>query len=316
MPLLEVLDLSVEYPTAQGVVRAADRVSLDLDQGEILGIVGESGSGKTTVLLSVLRLVPSPGRVVSGKVLLAGRDFRALTPGEMRRLRGRDLAYVPQAAMSSLNPVIRVGAQIAESLVLHTDLSRQQTDRRVREVLEMVDLPSDTARHYPHELSGGMRQRAVIAMALAPGPRVILADEPTSGLDVLVRVQILELLRRIVSELGLALLLVSHDLRLVARRCDRAVVMYAGRVVEEGPAGTLLSAPRHPYARGLARSLPNLRGPIEVSAMTGEVPDLTRPPAGCRFNPRCPQALAVCSQVEPDLVALEDGHVACHLHGA
>ncbi|HTJ74511.1 MAG TPA: ABC transporter ATP-binding protein [Acidimicrobiales bacterium] len=317
MALLELRDLSVEYPTAAGTVRAVDRVSVDVDAGEIVGVVGESGSGKTSLVLATLRLLPPPGRLVSGTIGLDGQNLRDLTPLEMRRLRGRRVAYVPQAAMGSLNPVITVGRQIGESLMLHTELEGSAARARIAEVLEMVDLEGPVSDRYPHELSGGMRQRAVIAMALAPRPQLLLADEPTSGLDVLVRAQILSLLRRLVADLGLALLMVSHDLRLVARWSDRAVVMYAGRVMEEGPASTLLSASRHPYPVALARSLPNLRGPLTAGVpIAGEAPDLTQVPSGCPFHPRCPSAVAACSEREP-LLVLRDGHrVACHLFPA
>ena len=315
MPLLELRNLSVEYPTDAGTVRAVDGVTIDLEAGEIVGVVGESGSGKTSLILATLRLLPPPGRVVSGEIVLDGRDLRGLPPVGMRRLRGRDVAYVPQAAMSSLNPVLTVGWQIGESLSLHTDLEPEAARARLREVLEMVDLDPRVVDRYPHELSGGMRQRAIIAMALAPRPRVLLADEPTSGLDVLVRAQILGLLRRLVAELGLALLMVSHDLRLVTRWCDRAVVMYAGRQVEEGPAKGLLSESLHPYAVALSRSLPNLRGPLgRPGGIPGDAPDIIRRPGGCPFHPRCVWAMPVCSEREPPLIELGGRHVACHLH--
>lgn len=315
MPLLEVRNLTVEYVTPTGVVRALDDVSLDLEAGEVMGVVGESGSGKTTLLLAVLRLVPQPGRVPVGSVRLAGDELRDLSPAAMRRVRGKELAYVPQAAMNSLNPVMSVGAQIAESLALHTELVGERAHARVREVLEMVELDEAGADHYAHELSGGMRQRAVIAMALAAQPRAVLADEPTSGLDVLVRVQVLQLIRRIARDLGLALLLVSHDLPLVARWCDRALVMYAGRVVEEAPATDLLARPLHPYARGLARSLPRLHDDVEPVPIGGEVPDLSALLEGCAFQDRCPDVSEVCRRLRPELVAVGEHRVACHLYG-
>ncbi|MDP9389752.1 MAG: ABC transporter ATP-binding protein [Actinomycetota bacterium] len=314
MALLEVRDLTVEYASTTGVVRAVDEVSLDLETGEVLGVVGESGSGKTTLVLAALRLVPEPGRVVGGCVRLRGEDLRQLSPGAMRRLRGKEIAYVPQAAMSSLNPVMTVGAQIGESLELHTDLVGERAEARVRDVLEMVELGAAVASRYPHELSGGMRQRAVIAMALVAGPSVVLADEPTSGLDVLVRVQVLRLVRRIAADLGLSLLLVSHDLPLVSRWCDRAVVMYAGRIVEEAPAGELLTAALHPYTQGLARSLPRLRGQFDPVPIGGEVPDLSRLPLGCAFQDRCPRVTDICRKHVPQLVPVAGHRVACHLY--
>lgn len=314
MARLEVRNLSVRYATPEAALPALSDVSFDLDAGQLLGVVGESGSGKTTLLLSMLRLLPQPGKTTSGVVRLEGEDLRGLSPAAMRRRRGRDLAYVPQAAMSSLNPVLTVGAQIQESLLLHTDLAQAQIAPRVREVLTMVELEPRIAQRYPHELSGGMQQRAVIAMALAPRPRVVLADEPTSGLDVLVRTQILELLRRIVTELGLALLLVSHDLRLVSRWCDRALVMYAGRVVEEGPSTELLGRSLHPYAVALGRSLPSLRGERDrPRPIGGEVPDLARLPTGCPFHPRCPRAIEPCRTEVPEAVTVGGRRVACHL---
>ena len=304
----------MEYPTKAGTVHAVDGVDMDVAAGEIVGVVGESGSGKTSVVLATMRLLPPPGRVVSGRIVLDGQDLRELTPAAMRRRRGKELAYVPQAAMNSLNPVVQVGKQIGESLALHTALAGEAAGARIREVLEMVDLHPDVTRRYPHELSGGMRQRAVIAMALAPGPRLVLADEPTSGLDVLVRVQILKLLRRLVAELDLAMLMVSHDLRLVSRWCERAVVMYAGRRVEEGPARDLLAGSLHPYPQALARALPSLRGELGgTSTIPGEPPDLTHVPSGCPFHPRCSAAMSKCSETEPPVVAVDGHRVACHL---
>lgn len=316
MPLLEVRELTVRYRTAGRSLTAVDRVEFHVDRGEILGVVGESGSGKSSVILSVLRLVP--GEIDGGEIVLDGVDLRGLTPVEMRRARGKRLAYVPQAAMNSLNPVMTIGTQIDEALFLHNGVKGVEAHRRTCEALALVNLEPYVAARYPYELSGGMRQRAIIAMALAPGPQVVLADEPTSGLDVIVRVQILKLLRKLVSELGLALVLVSHDLRLVARWCNRALVMYAGRVVEEGPAARVFEDPQHPYTQALARSLPTLRGPMEVAMpIGGAPPDLTRPIAGCAFRPRCPQALEVCSWQNPQHLIVEPGRRAsCHLHGA
>ncbi len=314
MALLELRDLHVSYSTPDAEVGAVVGVDLDVDTGEVVGVVGESGSGKTTLILAALRLVPLPGRIVKGSISLGGGDLRGLSPARMRTLRGKDIAYVPQAAMNSMNPVMTVGAQITESLDLHTDLNGRQTTARVAEVLEMVELEGKIARRYPHQLSGGMRQRAIIAMALAPNPQLVLADEPTSGLDVLVRVQLLRLLRRLVDELGLALLMVSHDLPLVARWCDRAVVMYAGRIVEEGPAPELLTNPLHPYAWALARSLPRLHGEDDLERIPGEVPDLSRVPVGCPFNPRCIHAFDLCRERAPQLISVGGHNVACHLH--
>lgn len=316
MAVLEVCDLTVHYASSTGVVRAVQDVSLDLETGEVVGVVGESGSGKTTLVLAALRLVPEPGRVVAGSVRLGGGDLRQLSASAMRRVRGKDLAYIPQAAMNSLNPVMTVGTQLNESLELHTDLVGERAEARVREVLEMVELGAGVAGRYPHELSGGMRQRAVIAMALAAGPRVILADEPTSGLDVLVRVQVLRLIRTVASDLGLALLLVSHDLPLVSRWCDRAVVMYAGRIVEHAPAAKLLDRPLHPYTSALARSLPRLRGDLEPVPIGGEVPDLSRLPPGCAFQNRCPHVMNICREQVPALVSVDGHRVACHLYPA
>lgn len=314
MALLELRNLHVSYSTPGAEVGAVVGVDLDVDTGEVVGVVGESGSGKTSLILAALRLVPLPGRIVKGSISLGGIDVRGLSPARMRTLRGKDIAYVPQAAMNSMNPVMTVGAQITESLDLHTHLDGRQTWARVAEVLEMVELESKIARRYPHQLSGGMRQRAIIAMALAPNPQLVLADEPTSGLDVLVRVQLLRLLRRLVDELGLALLMVSHDLPLVARWCDRAVVMYAGRIVEEGPAPELLTSPMHPYAHALARSLPRLHGEDEPERIPGEVPDLSRVPVGCPFNPRCIHAFDLCRERAPQLISVEGHNVSCHLH--
>jgi oligopeptide/dipeptide ABC transporter ATP-binding protein len=316
-PLLAVRDLGIDYPPTDGPPVAAVRgVTFEVGAGEIVGLVGESGCGKTTVLLALLGLLPDGARVVSGSVRLAGRELLGLDERALGEVRGRELALVHQGAMSALNPVRTVGDQIAEALLLHAPLlTRAFVALRVRELLERVGIPADRARRYPHELSGGMRQRAVIAMALAANPRVLLADEPTTALDVVVQAQILDLLAQLARELELSVVLVSHDLGVVAELCDRVVVLYGGTVAEAAPVADLFHRPLHPYTRELLRAFPDLGRPdAELISIPGTPPRLDPPPSGCRFAARCPRAVARCRVEEPALRRLAPGRRAsCHL---
>jgi oligopeptide/dipeptide ABC transporter ATP-binding protein len=313
-PLLQVTDLRTHFATEDGVVRAVDGVSLEVRAGETLALVGESGSGKSVTALSILRLVPEPpGRIVGGQVRFRGRDLLALSPAEMRRIRGREISMVFQEPMTSLNPVFTCGEQVAEVLVQHERLGRREAGARSIELLRMVGIPApeQRAREYPHQLSGGQRQRVMIAMALACGPALLIADEPTTALDVTIQAQILDLLRRLQQELGMAVLLITHDLGVVAETADRVSVVYAGQVVEACDVRALFRRTRHPYTAGLLASLPRLgeRG-ARLRVIPGQVPDAARFPAGCRFHPRCPAAIERCRSEEPPLERVEGEHFA------
>jgi oligopeptide/dipeptide ABC transporter ATP-binding protein len=316
-PLLEVRDLVTSFRTDRGVVRAVDGVSFDVPEKGTLGIVGESGCGKSVTSLSIMRLVPSPpGSIDSGQVLFEGKDLLQLSEREMRKLRGNQISMIFQEPMTSLNPVYSVGAQIMEAVRLHQKRSRTQARDRAVEMLQLVGIPSPERRvdSYPHELSGGMRQRVMIAMALACQPRVLIADEPTTALDVTIQAQVLDLLRKLQGLLGMSVVLITHDLGVVAEFAERVVVMYAGRVVEEGPVADVFRHPRHPYTQGLLKSLPPFgtsadlaTRPRRLPTIEGVVPDMRALPVGCRFQDRCPYVIDVCRQKEPELLPLVEG---------
>jgi peptide/nickel transport system ATP-binding protein len=316
--LLEVRALSVDYLTDEGIaLHAVDRVGFRLEQGRSLGLVGESGCGKTTVMMALLRLLPEEGRIVHGKVLLDGRDLLQYTEDEMRHIRWREMSMVFQGAMNALNPVRTIESQIVEALRLHGVVgSPRQARQRAGELLELVGIPAHRGKQYPHQYSGGMRQRAVIAMALACNPRVLIADEPTTALDVMIQAQILELLERLQAELNLALIVVTHDLGIVAETCDDVLVMYGGRVAEYASSDTIFNAARHPYTQRLLEAFPDVEEPgSELASIPGNPPRLDNLPPGCRFEPRCQCQWreALCAQSEPPLVQLAPGHyVACH----
>jgi len=315
-PLLEVEDLRVHFRLASGSVKAVDGVSFRLDDGEALGIAGESGCGKTTTALSLVRLLPPNARIRSGSVKLFGIDLVPKTERQLLRYRWREISIVFQGAMNALNPVRRVGEQIAEPVEIRLGQSRQASLKRAGELLELVGIPRKRGSAYPHELSGGMRQRAMIAMALACDPAIVIGDEPTTALDVMVQAQILELLEKLRRELGLSLMLITHDLSVIAETCDRVLIMYAGRVAEEGPVTRVFREPRHPYTRKLVAAFPSIRTARRtLEVIPGTIPDLRNPPPGCRFAPRCEHAMPVCSEVVPPEVRLPDGvRVACHLY--
>ncbi len=316
--LLEIHDLVSVFDTPQGPVRAVDRVSLTLDEGEVLGLVGESGCGKTVLALSILRLVAAPGRIVSGRILWRGRDLLTLKPKELRQVRGREIAMIFQEPMTSLNPVFTVGNQIAETIVVHQKKSWKAAMADAVELLRVVAIPDPErrVRDYPHQMSGGMRQRVLIALALSCNPSLIIADEPTTALDVTIQAQILELLDSLRRERGLAVLLITHDLGVVAEVADRVAVMYTGRKVEEAPVRDLFAGPRHPYTVGLLRSVPvpgrdpETQRRRRLPAIDGVVPDLTRLPPGCNFAPRCPDVFDACHNRNPPLLPVGPGHVA------
>ncbi len=318
-PLLQVQDLKTHFFTRDGVVRAVDGVSFSIAAGETLAVVGESGCGKSVTSLSILRLIASPpGRIVSGKVLFEGRDLLALSEDEMRAVRGDAISMIFQEPMTSLNPALTIGRQIAESLVLHRGLSQSEALAKAVEMLRKVRMPEPErrVRQYPHELSGGMRQRVMIAMALACGPRLLIADEPTTALDVTIQAQILQLMRELARETGAAIILITHDLGVVAEMAQRVVVMYGGRKVEEAPVEELFAHPRHPYTRGLLGSMPHLGDSVREGAakrlveIPGMVLSLKEEHPGCLFAPRCPNAIARCAQEAPPLAAHGAGHSA------
>ncbi len=319
-PLLAIEDLTVAFPANGGWAEVVRRASFTVGRGEFVGLVGESGSGKSVTALAVLRLVPPPGAIRGGSIRLEGRDLMALPEAEMRRVRGGAIGLVFQEPTTALNPVFTIGAQIVEAIRAHRPLGRAQARAEALRLLELVAMPDPASRlgDYPHQLSGGQRQRALLAMALAARPAMLIADEPTTALDVTIQAQILELLQRLRAELGLAVLLITHDLAVIAETCDRVVVMYAGEVVEEGPIRPLFAQPAHPYTRGLLAAVPVLGRPAprgELPTIRGQVPAPDRPPAGCLFHPRCPGVMAHCRVRAPQAYSLPGGRLArCFLH--
>ncbi len=313
--LLEVKDLTTYFFLGAGIVRAVDGVSYDVREGETVALVGESGCGKTVSALSVMRLVAAPaGRIISGQILFKGRDLLALDEEGMRRVRGREIGMVFQEPMTSLNPVLSIGRQLTETVEIHLGMTTAQARERAVELLGLVGIPDPGRRltQYPHQFSGGMRQRIMIAMALSCNPSLILADEPTTALDVTIQAQILELMRDLSRRLGVAMLIITHNLGVVARYADRVNVMYAGKIIERGTAREIYANPRHPYTLGLLRSVPRLDEPrkSKLSPIEGQPPDLMRLPAGCAFSPRCRYAVERCARDIPPLGAVGVGHDA------
>ena len=307
-PLLEVRDLHTEFRTGAGVVPAVDGISYSVERGETVAIVGESGSGKTAGALSILRLIPDPpGRITQGEILFAGRDLLQLSDEEIRQVRGADIGMIFQEPMTSLNPVLTIGRQITETLEQHRGADRDAAQKRAVELLGLVGIadPVRRLKQYPHQLSGGMRQRVMIAIALACDPKLIIADEPTTALDVTIQAQILELMSGLTRRLGVALIIITHNLGVVARYAKRVNVMYAGRIVESGPAAAIYHEPRHPYTMALLRSVPRLDRPrrARLDPVDGQPPDLTRLSRGCAFRPRCRFAVDACAEAPPPLVA-------------
>jgi len=311
--LLEVRDLHTSFLMPYGEARAVDGITFTVDPGRTLGVVGESGCGKTMAALSVLRLTPSGSRV-TGEITFDGRNLLTLSEAEMRHIRGNAIAMIFQEPMSSLNPVFTVGNQIAEAVRLHQGLSWRAAHAQAIEMLKLVEIPEPERRvnEYPHQLSGGMRQRVMIAMALSCHPRLLIADEPTTALDVTIQAQILDLLAGLQQRLGMALILVTHDLGIVAERADEVAIMYAGRIVERAPVQAIFSRPLHPYTRGLLRSIPKVGAEKarRLEAIPGVVPDLSCLPSGCHFRDRCPKAIARCAAADPLLEELQPGHRA------
>lgn len=315
MKLLDVENLTTYYKLKEGYVRACENVSLHLKRGEALGLVGESASGKTTAALSLVKLLPDNAQVMAGSIKINGRDISGSTEAELRQIRWKEIAIIFQGAMNALNPVRRVGDQIVEAMRIHDRLSEKEACRRTAELFEKVEIDPGRVREYPHEFSGGMRQRVMIAMAITCNPKIVIGDEPTTALDVMVQAQVLQLLESLRREIKMGMILITHDLSVVGETCDRVAVMYAGHIVEDGPTEKVFSDPAHPYTRALIAAFPNIEGKRSLaSSIPGNPPNLLYPPAGCRFHERCREALAKCREQVPSLTDLSGGHRAsCHL---
>ena len=314
---IEIKDLVVEYRTRSGVVQALNGLSLSIEKGKTLGLVGETGAGKTTAGLAVLGLIPSPpGVIVSGEILLNGKDLRALTDKEMDQIRGDAVAMIFQDPMTSLNPVMTVGDQIAEAIKIHEGLNHGDALKKAEEMLEMVGIPRERAKEYPHQFSGGMKQRVVIAIALSCTPGLLIADEPTTALDVTIQAQVLEMMTGLKEKYEMSMLMITHDLGIVAEICDEVSVVYAGRVVEHGTLADVFDNTRHPYTEGLFNSLPNIENQAEkLKPIRGLMPDPTDLPLGCPFYPRCDHAMEICRTKKPPKVYRNETHfVECHLY--
>jgi oligopeptide/dipeptide ABC transporter ATP-binding protein len=316
--LIQVKNLRTSFFTPEGEVRAIDGVSFEIAEGKTLGLVGESGCGKSVTSLSIMRLIPSPpGKIVGGEIIYRGRDLLKLSNEEMRKIRGNEISMIFQEPMTSLNPVFTVGNQIGEAIRLHQGLGKKETRQKTIEMLRLVKIadPESRVDAYPHQLSGGMRQRVMIAMALSCNPRLLIADEPTTALDVTIQAQILELMKELQQKIGMALLLITHDLGVVAEQADEVAIMYAGKIVERASTTAIFGRPFHPYTVGLLNSLPGARGKKKkrLAAIPGVVPNPLHLPGGCRFRDRCPKAQPLCADAEPPLIERESGHwVACY----
>lgn len=314
---LEVENLRTYYFTQHGAVKALDSVSFSFD-GESIGIAGESGCGKSTLGMSLLRLIPKPGQIVAGSVKLDGINILELDEEEFRRkIRWKQISMIFQGAMNALNPVYTVGQQLEEPMIFHSEMTGREISQRAAEALTEVGLHEDIIKRYPHELSGGMKQRAVIAMALILRPRIVIADEPTTALDVIVQSQIINLLKRLKEEAGISIIMVTHDLSVISELADKVGIMYAGEIVEWGSAENIYHKPQHPYTQKLLAAIPRVRGEKRIlEFIPGAPPDLSNPPAGCRFHPRCPYVMAKCSVEKPPLIETESDHItACWLYG-
>jgi peptide/nickel transport system ATP-binding protein len=316
MPILDVQDLRMYYSTLKGDVKAVDGVDLEVEKREAIGLVGESGCGKTTFALAIMRLLPWNGRIVGGKVLFDGANIIEIDDKRFDKdYRWKRLSYVFQGAMNALNPVFRVGDQIAEAITLHEDVEKEEAMDRARDLFKLVGIDASRVSSYPHELSGGMKQRAMIAMALACNPDFIIADEPTTALDVIVQAQTLQVIDRLRKELGLTMMLITHDLSVVAQTCSTCAIMYAGKIVEYTDINTVFEEPLHPYTKALTSAFPSIKEERrELESIRGAPPNLLNPPTGCRFNPRCPYSMKICTEEEPEYKNYGGRHyVACHL---
>ena len=319
MSLLQVKNLVVEFPHRRGTLRALDDISFDIAPGEILGVVGESGAGKSLTGAAIIGLLEPPGRVAAGQVLLEGRRIDNLPPEQMRHIRGRKIGAIFQDPLTSLNPLYTIGRQLTETIQAHLPVGGTEAKRRAIALLEDTGIPAAAERidHYPHQFSGGMRQRVVIALALAAEPQLIVADEPTTALDVSIQAQIIQLLKRVCKERGAAVMLITHDMGVIAETCDRVAVMYAGRIAEIGPVHEVINQPAHPYTVGLMAAIPDITQDRErLHQIDGAMPRLNAIPTGCAYNPRCPRALTRCAVERPDLLTAGATRAACWLHDA
>ena len=315
MSFLDIQDLTIHYLTDDGCVRAVNGIDLTLEKGDTLGLVGETGAGKTTTALGILRLIPSPpGKIISGQVLLDGENLLEKSEAEMRKIRGKQIAMIFQDPMTALNPVIRVDEQIAEGIRLHEKCSQTEALHRALEMLEKVGIPASRGRDYPHQFSGGMKQRVVIAIALACNPQLLIADEPTTALDVTIQAQVLDMINTIKEDFGTSMIMITHDLGVVAETCNKVAIMYAGEIVESGTAEHIFREPLHPYTLGLFGSLPSLDKKVRrLSPIPGLMPDPADLPEGCKFHPRCAHATELCRKEQPPITEVSPGHmVRCH----
>ncbi|MGQ9587754.1 MAG: ABC transporter ATP-binding protein [Thermoplasmata archaeon] len=314
MTLLEVKGLKTYFKTQEGTLKAVDGIDFTLDKGQAMGLAGESGCGKTTAALSIMKLLPANGYIAGGTINFMNQDMSKVTGDRLRAIRWRDISIIFQGAMNALNPVKRVGDQIVEPIVLHEKVDEEVAMKRVKELFELVGINPNRVREYPHEFSGGMRQRVMIAMALACRPRLVICDEPTTALDVMIQAQILQLLKNLQKELELAMIIISHDLSVLAETCEFLSIMYAGKIVERSTAVNVFADPQHPYTKGLIAAFPNIKGDRKMPAsIAGNPPNLINAPVGCRFAERCYMAQDVCKRDEPPLVEVLPGHyAACH----
>lgn len=319
MALLEIQNLKMYYETLRGYVKAVDDISVQVDKREALGLAGESGCGKTSAALTILKLLPWNAKIVQGKIELAGENILAMGENDFRKkIRWKRISMIFQGAMNALHPTYTVGHQINEALLLHENINKAEATERTVKLIELVGMDPSRVERYPHELSGGMKQRAVTAMALACNPDLIIADEPTTALDVIVQAQVLKVMKELRTRLDISMIVISHDLSLIAETCNKSAIMYAGKIAEYGDVRHIYKEPLHPYTQKLITAFPSVIGPkTELSSIPGFPPDLLKPPPGCRFHPRCPLAMEVCRRKEPSLDQVESpGHfVACHLHG-
>lgn len=315
MALLDVENLKIYYFTQEGPVKAVDDISFSVNEDETLGLIGESGCGKTTAVFAILRFVTPPGRIVGGKIVFEGRDIITLSNEEMRLLRGKGIAMVFQGAQSALNPVMTVGKQISEVILEHESITKEEAWEKAKKQLELVGIGSARAKNYPHEFSGGMKQRVMVAIATACNPGLLIMDEPVTGLDVIVQRQLLTLTNDLRAKMHLPIIFITHDLSVIAETCDRVAVMYAGKIVEQGNTVSLYKDPMHPYSKALINSYPSIKGEKrELKSIPGAPPRLIDPPSGCRFHPRCEYAMDICRTEEPPLENRNNGRlVACHL---
>jgi len=316
MALLEVQDLKTYYQTLRGPVKAVDGITFQVEKGEAFGLAGESGCGKTTVALSILRILPSGGDIIGGKILFRGQDIVKFKDNQMRDIRWKGIAIVFQGAMNALNPLFKVGDQIVEAIKTHEPkVSKREAWERTEKLLQTVGVEPSRAKNYPHEFSGGMRQRGLIAMALACNPGLLIADEPGTALDVVVRAQVLKLMAELKEKLNLGMILITHDLSIITETCEKVAIMYAGKIVEQGEIAVIFKEPLHPYTQGLIGAFPSIKAAKRrMTSIHGFPPDLLNPPTGCRFHPRCPHTMDVCKKEDPEPLELAGNHyVACHL---